>query len=176
MKEIFCNKRVVQGFDQARHELQLKEELTGQSITIGDIPDDAILLKLDVDKKEYKVRSAYLRSGQKFIHKGCDYCLILPSSGLALLFELKSNNPRGYADQFVASQIFIEYCVNLWNSFHCDAISLSFKRVLLSPKYNRTFTGQKTLHQLTPPDKCGNEVACISPGFPERLRLSKIIK
>ena len=175
MKDIFCDSYVLQAFDQARGEMQLKEDATGQSIIVGGVPNNAILLKLDVDRKQYKVRSAYLRSGLEFIHKGCDYCLILPDQNLALLFELKSMNPKGYANQFVASELFIEYCVKLWNKFNCNNVALDFKRVLLSPKFNRSFTNHREVHKLCIPDRCNNDVNIISPGFPSRVRLEKLI-
>lgn len=175
MKDIFCDKYVIQGFDQNRGELVLKEEGTNQSIVIGGIPIDAILIKLDIDKPNYKIRSSYFRPGQKFIHQGCDYCLILPSSNLAILFELKSSYPKGYVDQFTASELFIEYCTKLWNKLNCDNINLSFKRILLSPKYNYHFTSNKELHNLTKLDRCKTEIKVFSPGFPKKLRLEKLI-
>lgn len=175
MREIFCNEQVIQDFDQVTGELRLQEETTGQSITIGGIPNNAILLKLDVDGPNYKVRSAYLRRGVEFIHKGCDYCLILPDQNLIVLFELKSKNPKGYADQFVASELFIDYCIKLWNKFNCTNSTFEFRRILLSPKFNYSYTNNKELHTLTKPDKCNNDIRIYSPGFPPRMRLEKIL-
>ena len=175
MKEIFCNEQVVQDFDQFAGELRLQEEATKQSITIGGVPNNAILLKLDIDRRNYKVRSAYLRRGLEFIHKGCDYCLILPDRNLAILFELKSNNPKGYADQFIASELFIEYCVKLWNKLNCINLTFEFKRILLSPKYNYNYTRNSELHTLNKTDRCNNEVRVYSPGFPLRMRLEKVL-
>ncbi len=175
MKEIFCNEQVLQDFDQLRCELRLQEETTGQSITISGIPYNAILLKLDIDRHNYKVRSAYLRRGLEFIHKGCDYCLILPDKQLIILFELKSYNPKGYADQFAASELFIDYCIKLWNKFNCDDSIFEFKRILLSPRFNYGFTNKKELHKLTKNDRCNNEVKIYSPGFPSRMRLEKVL-
>lgn len=175
MREIFCNAFVLQDFDHARGEMQLKEEETGQNIIVGGIPNDAILLKLDVSRKPYKVRSIYLRSGLEFIHKGCDYCLILPSLNLALLFELKSMRPKGYADQFVASELFVDYCVKLWNRFSCNHFAIDYRRILLSPKFDRFFTSHREVHKFTVPDRCNNDIQVISPGFPTRVRLEKLL-
>jgi len=175
MKEIFCDKYVLQNFDQEQSEVKLKEDITGQSIIIGGVPSNSILLKLDVERKGYKVRSQYLRSGKEFIHKGCDYCLILPEKEIALLFELKSEKPKGYIDQFIASELFIEYCMNLWNKLSCKSTKLSFIRVLLSPKYNIQYTNSKEVFKFQKEDRCKLNINIISPGFPERVRLEKLI-
>ncbi len=87
MKDIFCNVEVTQNFDQKKNEILLKEDETNQKILIGGIPNDAILLKLDIDKREYKRKSMYLRRETPIIHKGCDYCLIIPSQQKIILFE-----------------------------------------------------------------------------------------
>lgn len=176
MREIFCDKNVLQEINQSKGEAKLKEELTGQSIIIGGIPKNAILLKLDVDKRGYKQRSAYLRNGVEYIHKGCDYCLILLETNQAVLFELKSNRPKEYADQFVASELFVDYCTKLWNKYNCADITLSFKRVLLSPRFNRTLTSSKELLRFTKRDRCKTDISIISPGFPSRVRLEKLLK
>lgn len=175
MRDIFCNVRVLQGFDQLQGKMVLTEEDTGQSIEIGGIPENAILLKLDVDRAAYKIRSSYFRRGLEFIHKGCDYCLILPDTNRAILFELKSNNPKGYANQFVASELFIEYCSKLWNKFNCSNLTLDFTRVLLSPKYSPQFTTTGKVMRMTRPDRCANDVEIITPGFPNRIRLERLL-
>lgn len=176
MIDLFCNTHVIQAFDQLRGEMRLTEDATGQVITIGGIPNNAILLKLDVDRpREYKVRSAYLRRGLEFIHKGCDYCLILPDLNRAILFELKSQNPKGYANQFVVSELFIEYCSNLWNKYSCGNSSLTFTRILLSPRFNVQFTKTGKPLRLLKPDRCQNEIEIFTPGFPNRLRLDRLL-
>lgn len=175
MRELFCNEQVIQDFDQVGGEISLKEESTGQSVIISGIPNNAVLLKLDVDRPNYKVRSAYLRKGIEFIHKGCDYCLILPDLKLIVLFELKSKNPKGYADQFVASELFIEYCIKLWNMFNCSNTTFEFRKILLSPKFNYNYTNNKELHTLSKLDRCNNIVKIYSPGFPRRMRLEKVL-
>lgn len=175
MKELFCNKQVIQDFDQLAGEIRLKEEKTGQTIIISGIPANAILLKLDVDRRDYKVRSAYLRREVEFIHKACDYCLILPDKNLIILFELKSNKPKGYVDQFIVSELFIEYCVKLWNKLKCTNSTFEFKRILLSDKFNYNYTSSKELHALNKTDRCKNEVRIYSPGFPQRMRLEKVL-
>lgn len=175
MRDIFCNVRVLQAFDQLRGVMVLEEEDTGQSIEIGGIPANAILLKLDVNRAEYKIRSSYFRRGLEFIHKGCDYCLILPDMDRAILFELKSNNPKGYANQFVASELFIEYCYKLWNKFNCANVNLAFTRVLLSPKFNVQFTKTGKVMRMIRPDRCSNDVEIITPGFPNRIRLERFL-
>ena len=121
MRDVFCDVEVIQSFDQLNHKIDLREDENRQLITIGGIPEDSILLKLDVDKPEYKQKSKYLKRGESFIHKGCDYCLIIPSKDLIVLFELKSMKPKvkNYVDQFIASEIFINYCNNLSNYKNC---------------------------------------------------------
>jgi hypothetical protein len=175
MKEIFCDEYVLKQIDQIKGEVELKEEITGQAIIIGGLPNDAVVIKLDVDKREYKKRSAYLRAGLEYIHKGCDYCIILPNLQKAVFFELKSNNPKGYADQFVVSELFVEYCANLWNKYKCDTMKLLSLRVLLSPKYDAVYTKIDRMHKTTKKDRCKNEIQIISPGFPKRLKIQKIL-
>lgn len=172
MRDIFCDVHVLKNIDQLKGEINLKEEDTGQSIIIGGIPENAVLLKLDVDKKGYKKRSAYLRSSCEFIHQGCDYCLILPDFSQAFLFELKSQRPKGYADQFVAAELFIEYCCNLWNKLQCNNTSLVFTRILLSPHFNST---SGDIIKLTKPDRCNNDIEILTPGFPNRIRLERFL-
>lgn len=177
MKEIFCNTHVIQNFDTEKGILNLKEKTTkvDQSILISGIPDDAILLKLDVGRPNYKVRSAYLRVGHKFIHKGCDYCLILPQRNLAILFELKSKRPKGYVDQFNASQIFIEYCLKLWNTLHCNTQELNFKRILFTKNPSYRLTDSRRLIKIEKWDRCNERIEIFSPGFPHRIRLEKLL-
>ncbi|PWK27276.1 hypothetical protein LV89_01589 [Arcicella aurantiaca] len=177
MKDIFCDVEVIQSFDQINHIMKLKEEDTNQEISIGGIPDDAILLKLDIDKKEYKRKSMYLKRETPIIHKGCDYCLIIPSQQTIILFELKSMKPKekDYVNQFVASEIFIKYCNELSNYINKSSDCFSFKRILLSPKYNITFTSSKKLQDISTSDKCGKSIEIKSPGFPDRIRLEKLL-
>ena len=59
MREIFCDIEVIQSFDQLNQTMVLREDENRQLITIGGIPVDSILLKLDVDKPEYKQKSKY---------------------------------------------------------------------------------------------------------------------
>lgn len=179
MREIFCDVEVIQSFDQLNQTMVLKEEDTKQAITIGGIPIDSILLKLDVDKLEYKQKSKYLRRGESFIHKGCDYCLIIPSQQLIILFELKSMKPKEkhYIDQFTASEIFISYCNNLSNYKNCTVTNYTFKRILLSPKYNNGFTSSNRIMDISSTDNCGNTIEIKTPGFPPTgIRLEKLIR
>lgn len=177
MKDIFCNVEVTQNFDQKKNEILLKEDETNQKILIGGIPNDAILLKLDIDKREYKRKSMYLRRETPIIHKGCDYCLIIPSQQKIILFELKSMKPKekDYVNQFVVSEIFVKYCNELSNYINKSSNSYSFKRILLSPKYNIVFTSPKKLQDISTSDRCGNLIEIKSPGFPDKIRLEKLL-
>lgn len=177
MKEIFCDVEVIQDFDEHNQTMVLKEEENNQYITVGGIPNDSILLKLDVDKKEYKQKSKYLRRGIEFIHKGCDYCLIIPSQNLILLFELKSLKPKvkNYVEQFIASEIFINYCKNL-NDYKLGIQSdYTYKRILLSTKYNYGLTTSKAIIDISKTDVYGNLIKIITPGFPANIRLEKLL-
>jgi hypothetical protein len=177
MKDIFCDVEVIQSFDHKNHTMILKEDETNQKILIGGVPADAILLKLDVDKKEYKRKSMYLKRETPIIHKGCDYCLIIPSQQVIILFELKSMKPKekNYVSQFVASEIFVKYCNELSNYINKSSDYYSFKRILLSPKYNIPFTSPKKLQDISTSDICGNSIEIKSPGFPDRIRLEKLL-
>ena len=177
MKDIFCDVEVIQSFDQKNHTMTLKEDETNQKILIGGIPDDAILLKLDVDKREYKRKSMYLKRQTPIIHKGCDYCLIIPSQQKIILFELKSMKPKkkDFVDQFVASEIFVKYCSELSNYINESSDCYSFKRILLSPKYNIVFTSSEKLQDIPALDKCGKSIEIKSPGFPNQIRLEKLL-
>lgn len=178
MREIFCDKEVIQNFDLLNQTMILKEIETSQEILIGGIPIDAILIKLDVDKREFKRKSIYLKRDTPFIHKGCDYCLIIPSQEKIILFELKSLKPKvkEYVNQFIASEIFIEYCSKLSNYISCSTINYTFQRILLSTKYNYGFTSSNRIQDISTSDSCGNSIEIKTPGFPARIRLEKLIK
>lgn len=178
MREIFCDIEVIQSFDQLNQTMVLREDENRQLITIGGIPTDSILLKLDVDKPEYKQKSKYLKRGESFIHKGCDYCLIIPSQQLIVLFELKSMKPKvkDYVEQFIASEIFINYCNNLSNYKNCSVTNYIFKRVLLSPKYNYGLTSKTGVIDISKTNSCGENITIKTPGFPTSIRLEKLIR
>lgn len=177
MRDVFCDVEVIQSFDQLNQTMVLKEDENKQIITIGGIPTDSFLLKLDVNKPEYKQKSKYLKRGESFIHKGCDYCLIIPSKELIILFELKSMKPKvkDYVDQFIASEIFINYCNNLSNYKNCTITNYTFKRILLSSKYNYGLTGQNRVIDISKPNSCGENIQIKTPGFPSKIRLEKLI-
>ncbi len=178
MREIFCDEEVIQSFDLLNQTMVLKEIDTNQEILIGGIPSDSILLKLDIDKREFKRKSMYLKRDTPFIHKGCDYCLIIPSQEKIILFELKSLKPKvkDYVNQFIASEIFIEYCSKLSNYISCSTINYTFQRILLSPKYNIGFTSSNRIQDISTSDSCGNTIEIKTPGFPARIRLEKLIR
>jgi hypothetical protein len=177
MREVFCDKEVIQSFDTLNQTMILKEIETNQEILIGGIPFDSILLKLDIDKREYKRKSMYLNRKTPFIHKGCDYCLIIPSQEKIILFELKSSKPKekDYVNQFIASEIFIEYCSKLSNYINCSSINYTFQRILLSPRYNISFTSSNRIQDISTSDSCGKTIEIKTPGFPARIRLEKLI-
>ncbi len=177
MREIFCDVEVIQCIDQLNQTMVLKEEENKQMITIGGVPPDSILLKLDVSKSEYKQKSKYLKRGEPFIHKGCDYCLIIPSRQVIVLFELKSLKPKvkDYVDQFMASEIFINYCNNLSNYKNCTHFSYQFNRVLLSSKYNYGLTSKSKVIAIYHTNSCGEKIEIKTPGFPNSIRLEKLI-
>ncbi len=177
MREVFCENEVIQSYDQLNHTMVLREEENKQMITIGGIPTDSILLKLDVNKPEYKQKSKYLKREQSFIHKTCDYCLIIPSLQQIILFELKSMKPKvkDYVDQFIASELFINYCNNLSNYKSCTETNYTFKRILLSPKYNYGLTEKSKVIDISKPNSCGVTISIKTPGFPNRIRLEKLL-
>ena len=175
MREIFCDIEVLQGIDELNCEITLKEEENNQKIVIGGIPANAILLKLDVSKNQYKQKSFYLRRGKEFIHKGCDYVLILPDQSKIILIELKSLKPKEkrFVDQFRASEIFMNYCINLNEYIKNEEKEYEFHRILLSTKYDNTTS--KGILDLTTNDQNGNEIVIKSPGFPHQIKLQKLI-
>jgi hypothetical protein len=177
MRELFCDVEVIQDFDRLNQTLVLKEEENNQSVTIKGIPPDSLLLKLDVNKKEYKRRSIYLRREAPFIHKGCDYCLIIPSRNTIVLFELKSLKPKekDFVAQFAASEIFINYCTELYDFIKCSNSIYRYKRILLSPKYNNSFTSSRKIQDISKTNKCGKTVEIKTPGFPYRINLEKLL-
>ncbi len=177
MRNIFCDQEVIQSFDELNQTMILKEIETSQEILVGGIPLDSILLKLDVDKREYKRKSMYLRRETPIIHKGCDYCLIIPSQAKIILFELKSLKPKekDYVNQFVASQAFIEYCNKLSSYINGLTIDYTYQRILLSPKYNVGFTTSRRIQDISTTDKCGNPIEIKTPGFPNKIRLEKLL-
>ena len=175
MREIFCDAEVLQGIDDIKCEVTLKEEENNQKIVIGGIPPNAILIKLDVAKNNYKQKSFYLKRGKEFIHKGCDYVLILPDQSKIILIELKSLKPKEkrFVDQFRASEIFMKYCIDLNRYIKDEAKEYEFHRILLSTKYDNTTS--KGILDLTTKDQNGNEIVIKSPGFPHQIKLHKLI-
>lgn len=175
MKEIFCSEQVVQGVDQLKNEIILKEDENNQKIIVGGIPADAILIKLDVNLRNYKQKSFYLKRGKNFIHKGCDYALILESHQKIILFELKSEKLKRsrYVDQFRASEIFLKYCNELNSYINNNLIEYEFHRILFCYKNNNTTS--KGIINLTTNDKNGNEIVIKSPGFPDRIKIQKLL-
>jgi hypothetical protein len=177
MEEIFCEKEVVQTYDTFNKRLFLKEDLTNQEIEIKGIPVGSILIKLDVEKAHYKKRSNYFNDSTPFIHKGCDYCLIIPDKKIIILFELKSEKPKksDYMKQFIASEYFLNYCTSLSNFINKEKIEFTYKRILLSPRYSTIYTDKKRLNDASFEDVFGNKVEIKSPGFPPRINLEKLI-
>jgi hypothetical protein len=175
MKEIFCDKAVLVDFDEQNHTALLKESATRQKVIISGIPSDSVLLKLDVDKRGYKLKSNYFKSGTPFIHKGCDYCLIMPSAGVVVLFELKSDKPKGYIDQFIASEIFMEYSFRLNQYINCCEYRFRYIYVLLSTKDKILLTEISKVFEKKCSDKCGREVVIKRPGFPKGININKLL-
>lgn len=175
MKEFFCEREVLQGIDELNCEITLREEENNQKILIGGIPANAILIKLDVSKTHYKQKSFYLRRGKNFIHKGCDYVIILPDQNIIVLIELKSLKPKAkrYIDQFRASEFFMNYCINLNEYLNNEVKEYEFHRILLSARYDNTTS--RGILDLTTEDQNGNKIVIKSPGFPHQIKLQKLI-
>lgn len=176
MKDLFCNKEVLLDFDQINQTMVLKEEENNQFITIKGVPLDAILLKLDVNKLEYKRKSMYFSRETDFIHKGCDYCLIIPSVKKILLFELKSMKPKekNYIAQFKSSEIFMNYCIKLHNYKNNCNLKYEFNRILLCTKHNSLMTSTKKVPSFNLKDNKGENMSIKAPGFPSFIRLEKL--
>lgn len=175
MRQIFCENSVLLDFDQQTHTALLKEDSTRQKIVLSGIPSDSVLLKLDVDKKGYKLKSGYFNSHARFIHKGCDYCLIMPSREVVVLFELKSDRPKGYVEQFVVSRIFMEYAFRLSGYIDCCNYNYRYIFVLLSTKDNIIYTEVSKVSEKKCPDRCGNEIVIKRPGFPKGINIDKLL-
>jgi hypothetical protein len=82
---------------------------------------------------------------------------------------------KDYVEQFIASEIFINYCNALSNYKNCSVTNYTFKRVLLSPKYNYGLTSYKGVHDISKTNNCGLNITIKTPGFPSRIRLEKLI-
>ncbi|NTW33759.1 MAG: hypothetical protein HGB12_14255 [Bacteroidetes bacterium] len=175
MREIFSDREVLLEFDQKQQTALLKEELTGQAVVVSGIPLDGILLKLDVDKKGYKLRSSYFNSKMTFIHKGCDYCLIMPSRQAVVFFELKSDRPKGYVDQFFASKIFMDYSFRLSGYMNCCDYDYGYVYVLFCTKNNVLLTSVSKVMQKKIENKCGKEIVVKMPGFPKGINIDKLL-
>jgi len=175
MKEIFCDKAVLVDFDEQNHTALLKEDSTRQKLIVSGIPPDSVLLKLDVDKRGYKLKSNYFKPRTPFVHKGCDYCLIMPSANTVILFELKSDKPKGYVDQFIASEIFMEYSFRLNEYIDCCGYEFRYIYVLLSTKDNVLLTEISKVFEKKYCDKCGREIVIKRPGFPKGININKLL-
>jgi hypothetical protein len=180
MENIFCSSKVLQRFDQIESKIILKEEKVKFSeIEIKGIPADTIIIKLDIDSRDYKQKSFYLDKSVRHIHKGCDYVMIIPSLRLILFVELKSNDFKqiDFVNQFRISKIFLEYCFNLNNYVQDEINNREFtnKYILFAKKYKYHFTDGKKVNVFPAKDLKGNYLNVISPGYPKRLDLRKLI-
>ncbi len=174
MRNILCNLEVIQQFDEANRKIILKEETTNQQIELGGIPKDATIIKLDIDKSQYKQKSKYLRSGHEFIHQGCDYAILLPVEKKIILIELKSKRPKGFVDQFKASEIFLSYVNSLCCYVNCEIVDYQFKWILFSEKYSIQTTSKSLLY-ITRENRCKQEEKIYIAGFPNRIMLQRLL-
>ena len=83
---------------------------------------------------------------------------------------------KDYVDQFIASEIFINYCNNLSNYKNCSVTNYTFKRILLSPKYNYGLTSKTGVIDISKTNSCGESITIKTPGFPTSIRLEKLIR
>ncbi len=144
--------------DTSSGKITLKEEPTQKNkhssfkntprkrILVRDVPDDSILIKLDLGEPSFKTKSAYLNPGLKLIHKGCDYCLICPSLKRIFFIELKTRIISGYKEQLLFSSLFIDYCITLWKYYSETEDYTNFEKKYI------LFCEKDTL-QPTSPDK-----------------------
>ena len=176
MKELFDNDSVLKSHDQVTKRITLSEEDNNQYVIVGGLPNNAFTVKLDIEKRNYKVKSRYLRKGAKFIHKGCDYVLFIPDRSLALIIEFKSNNAKGVLDQYKSSEIFLEYVQSLYNFREIVSINYTFKYVLFSTnaKHQVFLTEEKPMESLKT-DRKGDLQTIYCYGMPERIHLNKLL-
>ena len=63
------------------------------------------------------------------------------------------------------------------NYKNCTVTNYTFKRILLSPKYNNGFTSSNRIMDISSTDNCGNKIEIKTPGFPPTgIRLEKLIR
>lgn len=94
-----------------------------RKVKVDKIPANTIVLKLD----KFKNKSDYLNKEARYIHKGCDYCII--SGNKVLLIELKSHNRKGLLNQYSSSKIFVNYILDLHK--HTSKIDLDFEFIYI---------------------------------------------
>ncbi|OQY01469.1 MAG: hypothetical protein B6I26_03840 [Desulfobacteraceae bacterium 4572_130] len=108
------NPEIIQDIDQEKGEVTLKEtdkKAKLKSVLLRGLDKNAIVFKLDKNKKDFKIKSAFLNPGLKGIHKGCDYVII--DRNTIIFCELKSKNIKGADEQLICSIPFIDYLLSL---------------------------------------------------------------
>ncbi len=96
-----------------------------QSVTIKDLPDDVFAFTTDkvLSLREGKIRNQFLSKDEKRnIHKNCDAVIIQYKDNelKVMLCELKSYSPKGYETQLVNTKLFVDYLLNLYNTFKAE--------------------------------------------------------
>jgi len=178
MKDIFAPE-VLQGVDTSKSEIHLSEPSNRhkRKILVSGIPGDAILLKLDIDKKGFKSKSNFLNKSLEFIHKGCDYCLICPSLKKIFFIELKTSETKGFEDQLLASELFIDYCLRLWKNYTESTDYSGFEKfyILFSEKHSLQPPSSGEILKKFSTFRCGQKFLLRSPGFPKRIKIQKLM-
>ena len=174
MKDIF-NEDIFQEINTNENSVILEEKEAKCAFKLYNIPQNAFLIKLDINKQPFKQHSIYLKKGKEIIHKGCDYCLICIEQKKIYFFELKSNKPKvtDFTNQLIVSKIFIEYCIDLYNHISPIEINFDYEFILWSSKYNYQNTKNKYIE--IDPDKYKSKIKIKAIGSPERISLNKLI-
>lgn len=140
------NPNVVIAHDMAKKELMLKEDGSDSKINklyITNVPDEFVAFTLDhqpggSDNRWFKQLSPYVDAGNnKGVNKGCDLIVLWQVNDryIALIFDLKSNNPKPGATQkqLDNSELFLRYLLEMAkHHYQVDINNIEFKKAIVT--------------------------------------------
>ena len=130
-----------------------------------------------LDHKGKRV-SEFINAACKNINKGCDAIIITSSEGNGYIFicELKSESPKGYREQMLASSAFVKYLnAMLDNFFGLTLGKFKIKYILF---YKKRINKRRLRHSAIPPEKKqkGRLTILKYPNPPNPLNIKSIMR
>lgn len=105
-----------------------------RNVTLEYISGDWISFDPDRGRCAKKRMSALLTADDKHNHhRACDcVALINNKNDLTVIYiDMKSGNPKGYANQFKSTRQFVQYLVGLTNEFHDKSLKIAKEKYVV---------------------------------------------